>query len=162
MASDFSITERRLIQSLMRRKPDSYIAQILDRAEKEIAYFIEVITGGEIVSCSQKLRSQSAEDLRIKQIEERQRRLKKANLELEDRQRSVVTRSRGGSLTKEHKKFKTIDLDLKERIAVRIDHKTVVYVRPGTDIEAVRKKYSNRFQEFIGREKEFASKKYMR
>ena len=35
-------------------------------------------------------------------------------------------------------------LDLKQLVAVRIDDKTVVYVKPGRDIEEVKEKYLNR------------------
>ena len=38
--------------------------------------------------------------------------------------------------------FKTIPVDTTKLIEVRIDHKTVVYVKAGTDIEKIKAKYA--------------------
>lgn len=39
--------------------------------------------------------------------------------------------------------FKTVPLKLSEKIAVRIDSRTVVYVKKGSDIEKIKEKYKN-------------------
>ncbi len=47
----------------------------------------------------------------------------------------------GKKAKKREKSLPTRDLHLEEMIPVRIDSKTMVYVKPGADIEAVRAKY---------------------
>jgi hypothetical protein len=42
--------------------------------------------------------------------------------------------------------FSTKQVDMSQLISVRIDHKTTVFVKPGTDIEAVRKQYAARLK----------------
>lgn len=40
--------------------------------------------------------------------------------------------------------FKNRDLDLENKIPIRIDYRTVVYAKPGSDIEAIKVKYARR------------------
>lgn len=42
----------------------------------------------------------------------------------------------------EKKRFETKKIDLSKCIAVRINHKTVIYVKPGTDIEKIKKQFT--------------------
>lgn len=43
-----------------------------------------------------------------------------------------------------NKKFKTREVNTADLISVRIDHKTIIYVKPGTDIEKVKETYQRK------------------
>lgn len=44
----------------------------------------------------------------------------------------------------ESRAFKTIPVDNSQKIAVKLDHKTIVYAKPGYDIDALKAKYLSR------------------
>lgn len=48
--------------------------------------------------------------------------------------------------TKRDKVFKTIPVDVNGKIKIKIDERTTVYAKPGTDVEKLKLKYQNRFK----------------
>ena len=61
---------------------------------------------------------------------------------LEQKARQIaIARQAQRSVPSRDKVFQTLPLNLADKIQVRIDHKTIVYVLPGTDIEKIKEKY---------------------
>jgi hypothetical protein len=70
------------------------------------------------------------------------KRLKKLN---DDRRKEQERLDKLYRLSKPYKQaekvFASVNEDLSNKIAVKIDHKTTVYVKPGTDIDKIKKQY---------------------
>jgi hypothetical protein len=85
------------------------------------------------------LRAQKAEATKAVKAAERE---KNNALRQEQLRRSRAQKERKRIDEKESKKpLQTKPVDLSQKIPLRIDHRTVVYVNPGADIDAIRAKY---------------------
>lgn len=114
LSNDFSIIDIRLIQSLWENKPPEYIAMILDRPLKEVVGKMKEMSTVQKV----KLYKRPGFD----------RKIVKQNKEKDWAKKQT-----------EKKEIKIKNHDAAGLISVRLDHKTVVQVKPGTDIEALKK-----------------------
>jgi hypothetical protein len=147
MANEFSITEIRLIKSLLSKKTDEAIAMILERPVEEVTAKIRELSGMEVshsdIMRRRKIRQE--EQLRLKEEKKRinllqqQQNIKKAStsklISLQNAEREQRRKTLASPL------FATRAIDYSEMKAVRIDSRTIIYAKPGEDPEVVRKKY---------------------
>jgi hypothetical protein len=172
MTHQFSFLETTLIRSSLDSKTDAEIALLLERDIEEISIEIDRITGGQAEKRSfdiqkireeafQKQREISEQKLAIqKEKEDRQRRIQekkklsaefKAKKEKEYRERATrMSREEHRQKNRREKdsrqKFKTRELNMSELQSVKIDDKTFVFVKPGTDIEKIKKQYTRNLE----------------
>lgn len=118
---EFSNTEVRMIQSLWTSKPVTYIAMILD---KPVSVVRDQIS---------KMVKESPEPVRLW--------VRKTGNHHQpvSSQRRRNEKRWAAEYMKDEKQFKAPSMEGKT--AVRLDHRTVVFVKPGTDIEALKAKY---------------------
>jgi len=141
VANDFSLIELRIARSLITKKSVQFISEVLNRPYEQTLDLIRNM------SDSQKLipfeKQLDNNKLKVK--------LKKKNQKRFDDQDRVEKKRRTAKQLYEQERdskkragpqFKTRVINMSELVAVKIDHKTTVYVKPGTDIEATRKKYN--------------------
>ena len=171
MTTKFTFLEKQLIRSSLATKTDGEIAALLERPIEEIEEVINEITGGKAAERSEKIAferkvqyeaarlktdaaekaKQDKEAARLKREKlAEERRNKKLQEQLKKEQRNKEKQAR---LNMEEKmvaarnardrrdRFKTRDLQLDKLISVRIDHKTIVLVKPGANIEKIKAQY---------------------
>jgi len=151
MNTQFSPLEVQLIRSSLSTKTDMEIAEVLERPVEEVRAKINEITGGAA--------DERESDVKKYQEEKAQARIKKAkpakapkiirkkeapvkkpekqvDVEKVWEQQKAQARMREARLT-----FQTKPVDLTGMISVRIDHRTTIFVKPGTDIEQAKHNY---------------------
>lgn len=165
-----TIVERRIVQLMLRKKSAVFIAEIIGRplglvndcihdfVSKDIdrksfdQQQMEKVEAREMKKAKRK--SEKFARSKAKRIKKKiARRVQKVNDQLEASQRGRARATAQPYLKKAEKIFATRALDTTEKIAVRIDHKTIIYVDPGADIEAVKLKYKKRDPTFLKPEK---------
>lgn len=161
--------DKSFIQLQLSKLADEDIADMLDKPVEVIREAINEITGGGIIKKSfQQKRSDQLESLIAKRkskvvrkqktvkqkdaaavkksqtitIRQEEKRLKKLN---DDRRKEQERLGKLYKLSRPYKQaekvFASVNEDLSKKIAVKIDHKTTIYVKPGSDIEKIKKMY---------------------
>lgn len=138
MDNQFSITEDRILQSMIQKKTAYEISSLLDKpldvVKEKIAAFI---IGKNIIPYEKKItRAQkgNADKTRKKEIEKEQKRLRlNRENEMYDQRRR-----------RNEPAFKTKEVDYSQMISVRIDSRTILQVKAGTDVETFKKNYLER------------------
>jgi homoserine dehydrogenase len=152
MPREFSFLEKQLIAGSLKRCTDEEIAEMFEASVDDVTPYINELTDGKaaerqqsiltardkiILIEQQKLRKQLDKKYEVERAAERQ---KQRNVrEKIDHQRRTHMNAREG-----RKIFKKRDLKLDELISVKIDSKTTVFVKPGSDIEAIKKLYTRK------------------
>lgn len=145
----FSSLEIQLIKSSLDTRTNEELAELLDRPLQEIIDKINEITGGSAEERSRDVDIYKAElskiviqkgrrniDLAKKDREERRRREKR---EIANKNESM----RVASLKRQDRqRYETREVDLSALHGIRIDSKTYVFVKPGTDEEKIKKQYT--------------------
>lgn len=136
MANEFAIWESRLVQHQMAKLSDEAIALLLDRSVEEVNEHISYLTGGQ------------PSGYQVKQARKLRKKQQKLNAiateKLNTRAEKALKRQQKHPAKKPEKKFETKIFDSTGFIAVRVDHKTLIYVKPGTDIEKAKQVYRDR------------------
>lgn len=146
--NEFTLTEIRLIQSLLTKQSDEDIAELLDRPVEAVSEKIRelcTITGKKSFAVATKERQHK------KVINKRK---DKANLEMQKsaelqvkikkREKQVVQRRQPPK--PEPTKLATKHVDYSKLISVRINSKTIIYAKPGEDIEQLKKRVSKLYK----------------
>ncbi len=117
--NSFNTFEIRMLQQMASSHTPEYIAKMMDRPFKQV---------------NDKLLQMSKEQgLKLFARPSYTRKLKRRDKEKQWADKQLAK-----------PKIKVRDIDHSKLIAVYIDRKTTIYVKPGTDIQEVRKKYTNR------------------
>ena len=125
--NELQYIEQIMVRKWMRIKTPEEIASLLEKPVKQIEE--------EIIHQAKKFRIKSLQQL------QQEKQLRQINKDLAKKQRkALITSAMPKKTWKDQvKAFKPIDLS--NKIAVRIDHRTVIYCNPGDDIETIKKKY---------------------
>jgi hypothetical protein len=115
------------------KKHPSKRSKIIPREKKEYASKEEK----EHQQQAKRLRKEQLKLEKIKAKQEERRRI----LESKKQAKAELEWQRASKRNKREKKLPNRPLNLASKIAVKIDHKTIVYVNPGTDIEMIRRQY---------------------
>lgn len=165
---DFNFLEKQLIKASLADKTDAEIALLLERNIEEVHQHIDVITGGQALTRSEAIQKQREEQ--EQQIRDRKKQKDLAQLQKEARRRHADEKKKLNDELKQKKQLQhkekaqkgraieatimerrrrenrqrlpTRELHLDQLQSVRIDEKTYVFVKPGTNVEAIRKQYS--------------------
>lgn len=125
--------EQDLIINSMLRKSSKNIATLLSINEKTVADFIRLQPGMSLsITMDKKIADRKAHQ--VKTIAIKKAKLKKEKTITSARVVHSVTK-----FTERH--YKTIKQDYSELIPVKIDHKTYIYVKPGSDIDKVKRQF---------------------
>lgn len=146
MENNFSSIELVIIRQQLHKLTDEAIAEMLNKPLEQVKMVINKITNGGKIKLS---KSQSIEKVKI---EKNKKALRKKN------KRSVeVIRTAALSKRKEPL-YETKPVNYAEMKTVRIDCKTVIYIKPGEDPASAKRKYLDR----IEKSKKEEEKKYKR
>jgi hypothetical protein len=154
MAPVFTPFEIMLIKSSLTTKTDSELATILERTVEEVNAYIQELTGGqaearnadvlkaqlEMSEARKQSRRLIASVIKEEQEAAKERRLREKRERLNKNEQLRIESLK----RQESKRFQTKVLNMNELQSVRIDHKTVVLVKLGTDIEAVKEQYKRK------------------
>lgn len=139
----FTITEHRLIRSLLAKKNDAEIAGLIDCSAEQIADYVSRLSGvGKRPEKKQPkpVKQKPLSVKKLQQISDKARKEKEqkraARLAKQELARQKDVRKR-----EERRCFKTIPFDPAGKILVRLNSKTQVWVKPGTDIAAIKEKF---------------------
>jgi hypothetical protein len=143
MGDYLSISDIALIKELLPVKTDEEIAGILGKSPKTITRFynsLKVKPNRPGIKKQTKRKPASKKPLSLEQkermkVEEKEQARKKLVAEGEKRRitRQAVIKSR---------RYKTREVDNTGLISYRLNHKTVVWAKPGEDIDLLRKRYN--------------------
>jgi len=144
MDNDFSFMEILVIQMNVTKMAAEDIAQLIRKPIAPVAEYIElfarkhnVITFKEKVLAKEQKKNEKAkarqQQLQLKNIKSRQEKPVRISV-------SKANETFQRKIREEKEKYQTKSVDYSKMIAIRIDDKTVVYAKPGEDIEEVRKK----------------------
>jgi hypothetical protein len=150
METKFSFFEVSMIRKLMSCKSDEDIAEILERSVPDVKEKIHELTGGNSPFQESQLQKKRqaerrAEELRLKRQE------KQARKDVEKKRTTssaIISRSTADRIQankrRNEPKFVTKVVELSQLVAVRIDHKTTIFIKPGEDPEGAKEKYFER------------------
>lgn len=153
MANNFSLFEVLMIKDLISNKSDNDIADMLNRPVHEVTGKIHELTGGANPYHEKQLQKKKEQERRAEVV-----RLKKdrqqAKKDWESKKRtstSIIAQQNAerqrARRKREEPKFATKQIDLSQLIAVRIDHKTTIFIKPGEDPFQAKIKYFDRLRE---------------
>ena len=150
----FSKIEKQLVKAALDTKTDEQLAFILERPVEEVTEYINSITDGqaaernkavlvrqkEIVHLSKEKKKVIREILKEEATSKRNRK-KQEEIKRRNREEALaVARQR----RKEEGVVKSRNINFSELQSVRLDAKTHVLVKPGTDIEWIKKIYKRK------------------
>lgn len=133
MENSFLFWEVHVIRRQMARMSVEDIASLLGHPFQQMAGKVRELTGG------------LPTEFELRGIKVKNRRLNKSNASKEEKKPVQMARK----IKVVEKVFKTRNPMSQDMISVRIDKKTVIMVKPGTDIEAIREKYRERDPTFL-------------
>lgn len=152
MKPTFSSIEMQLIRASLETKSDGEIAALLECQIEDVIVIINEITGGKSIERSasiQQLKEKEFQDKNRKTarqqfLREQKERSEKRKIERESRrqQEEILRQKRMSRIQKSV--FETRQVDLSKLVSVRIDAKTFVFVKPGSNIEKVKKMYTKK------------------
>jgi hypothetical protein len=158
MDSPFSFIELQLLYQLWTNSSDEEIALMLERPVSEVKEKIHELTGGQPSPYLAKLAKKSVEkhnrEVKLKAarvqrdtIRDQKRIKEKFESEESRRIRKLIAQQESDRRKKNEvreSKFKTRIIDFTQLISVRVDEKTIIWVKPGTDITQLRHNYLER------------------
>lgn len=150
----FSYLDIQIIKASLGRKTDEQLAFITERPVEDVRAFIDEITGGESAqrnadaiayqqerAAESKQRKKLVKEIIKEEVESkraRKARERQERLNMEERRRVEASRR------EDVRTYKTREVNLSELQSVRIDHKTIVFVKPGSDIDWIKKLYKRK------------------
>lgn len=142
--------DRGIIRNMMLKHSHKEIADLLGYTVPVVAACIELMVSGTAIVTRQMV----IESKKIAQAKpvKKKKPLKEKKIEAEWReqkeQKKLNTQEKIEHVRKQQtaawlarKTFKTIPVDLKKLVSVKIDDKTAIFIKPGEDVEAARKKF---------------------
>lgn len=160
MASEFTSFEIRLLTSMVSKYSDEDIAGMLEKPVQDVTAKIQELTGGAnpykekaTIAVMEKLNRLPREKKKTgpKKLPKKTGPKKSAKRQQEEeaKRRRIETRKLAAQRVAERQAvkrqkevlFKTKTVDYSQLQTVRIDHRTVIYARPGEDPETARKRY---------------------
>jgi hypothetical protein len=137
---NFSFVEMLLIRQLVTKNDADEIAVIMEKPVEDIRVYIHA---NALLTRPKKLiKKRVSRKPNKEQIERERRREIKIAL-----QRQQKKNEQERAIRRRQPEFKTKEVDYNKMISVRVDHKTVLQVPAGTDIEALKKKYFQRHKD---------------
>lgn len=134
MQNDFSIVDTRIINSLLHKKPVDYIAMIIDMPIDAVMNKIkELITGTNRLPFDDKKHNQV---LKEKALKENRKNLNAVYLKQRSERKNSVP------------KYQTRVVDYSQMITIRIDAKTCINVKAGTDVEKAKQQFFDTYKSF--------------
>lgn len=169
----FTPLEIQFIRSSLGTKTDAEIALTLECDIDQVHAQINAITGGEALVRSERIQKEreavmrqlqekeNKKKLQLEQKEQRRRQAeekKKMNIQLKikkqkeaDEKRKRINieeeRQQQKKMRESRQRLQNRPLNLDQLISVRIDDRTHVFVKPGTDISKIKKQYYRNLQE---------------
>jgi hypothetical protein len=150
MTTPLSHLEIQLIRSSLLTKTDEELSSLLDRPAEEIATVVLNLCEGNLDERISSLQQVSEKKLiPIKSRKRLENERKEAKLEENRRDLAIrsnieLRRRKERTAWEERRSFKTKSVDLSELVAVKIDSKTTVFVKPGTNIAKVKEQYQRK------------------
>lgn len=149
MENDFSLLEMRMIQRMITKYPVADIAELVERPVQVVNNYINhFVEGKDIITCQQRI--DEKEKIKKQQKDWKILKKKKAQAEQDDilaRKKELVRikRAREHEAIQKRKRaepvLKTRSQNFSKMRSIRIDHKTIIFVKPDQDLEQIRKKY---------------------
>jgi hypothetical protein len=148
----FSMLDIAFIRSSLLTKTDEEIASLLEMPVETVRMKIQELAGEASDNRTRSIEDQREATQKQQQAKEREK-IRKAELDrieqrreqkrIEKERRLTIEDARRAHRQRDErsKVFKTRKIDFSELISVRLDHKTIVLVKPGTDIEQVKWNY---------------------
>ena len=148
----FSYLEITLIRSSLELKSDGEIAALLERSIEDVHDKINELTRGGADKRSLQIqllkeaqhKNITAKEARKEYLQEKKQKEEKRKKDRDNKQNSEEKWRADRNRREIRKKFTIKPVDLSAMISVKIDHKTIVFVKPGTDIEKVRQQYTRK------------------
>ena len=150
MIPELNPVDLQTIRALLSSKTDDEISTII---ELPVSVVREVIIEMDISGEERNEQVNKIIEVRTLKLENKKKPYKKAGNIQDILKKQKKQRDEGRRLTIESNRkrevtdrenrrtFKTKPVDLSTMISIKIDHKTIVFVKPGTDIEKVRQQY---------------------
>jgi len=146
MENEFSLLELRLIQSMLTKKSDEEIAEIIGRPVAEVSSYTtlfvrgkEIITRQQVIDANKKKKKEKFEK---KEAARKQKEWDEHTDIILKRQK--VKSARAKIKKNDEPSFATRSTNYATKTLVRIDRKTSVYVDSGTDVELFRRQFLER------------------
>lgn len=150
----FSYLDIQIIKASLATKTDEQLAFITERSVEDVHAFINELTGGEAIKRNEDViayqaargRESKQREKLVKDIVKEEAKVKRERKarELQERMNMNERRNVEARRREESKTFKTRKINMSELQSVRIDRKTIVFVKPGTDINWVKKMYKRK------------------
>jgi hypothetical protein len=145
----FTSLETQLVRASLTTKSDGELAALLEKPIEDVVELIDQLTGGQAAARSEQIQKQkeaehqkrSMQNARKELIQERQAKNEKKQKEKLALANHLEKRKKELGRLEANRRFETKEVDLAKLISVRIDHKTHVFVKPGTNIEKIKKQY---------------------
>jgi len=136
MVDQFSNTQIQVVQTYLEKKPAGFIAMLIDKPVESVRSLINELIEGT---------GRKTFDSRTRKVN-----LKKLNENNFKQQDKTSKNMRDAIIRKAPvKKFETKAVDYTKLISVRVDHKTVIMIRPGQDPETEKQKFLNSRQPVV-------------
>jgi hypothetical protein len=153
MENSFSVFEVRLIRSLYTKKSDEDIALVLEKPTVLVSEKIKEMTGG-ISPFHSEQRERIKQGERKAEVTRQKKQEKKSKEQVENKRSksSRIIASQNAEMERKRKlreqpQYKTKEVILSNLIAVRIDQRTTIFIKPGEDPMQAKLKYFDRLRE---------------
>ncbi|HEY4150560.1 MAG TPA: hypothetical protein VGM41_16585 [Chitinophagaceae bacterium] len=135
MENNFSFIELHIIRMQMSRRSVEDIAVLLGKPFQQVSDYVRAITKGNPTEYELKHPPKLPKPKKEKKIISK-----------------IIRRGpagKGRPAPKVERSYKTIDRDMTSMVSIRIDRKTVVFAKAGSDLDAIRRKYLERAPGFL-------------
>lgn len=146
---DFDYIEIQMMQTMLASKPVEYIADIIEKPVHLVREKINELTGGGTIrKCFDQMQKKKA-------LKKKTDQLNKKTFKEQDR---IAKKKASGAIVSElmkkreernKPKYKTRSVDYSQMISVRVDHKTVIMIRPGQDPLVEKDKFLNKHKDIV-------------
>lgn len=149
MQNDLSSLDKRVIQSLLKKKSFADIAEIIDKPLNVATdYILQYLEGKNIETFQQKL-TNKVEAKRKRQSEEQDKKNRKKDYDTQQRKKrlSIDQEMINNRKRRNEPVFQTKVIDHSKMVSVRIDAKTIIQVPQGTDTNKAKENYLQRLKD---------------
>lgn len=148
----FTSLEKQLVRASLQTKSDGEIAALIEKPIEDVIVLIDMITGGQAAARSEKIQAIKEEEYKAAQqknarkelLQERKARTEKRMNEQKKLANHLEKRKKEVEQLHSQRKYKTREVNMDELVSVKIDHKTYVFVKPGTDIKKIKEQYTRK------------------
>lgn len=148
---EFDEIEKQIIRNAMISKSNREIALLINADTNRVAAFVSTLTNVGVITHQMKLDEGKAlvkeRPAKVKRLQvpseakRRQEETKKLNREIKEQKNSVEKNLASNRRQRREPKFKTKVVDYSQMKTVRIDSKTLIYIKQEADEEAARIQY---------------------